>query len=202
DAIPIVGGAGIDGRLQDLQRSPEKIKLLIGEIKVLAERQFSRSVDDLINAVAVIVILLEFTLCLAECIPYDLGAFGLLVVNEAVGVSERFCHLSPSPSRIIELRSADFAHSARYVRFWFWNRLGQLAPCHRQVAECISQVACPVVDLTGLECLLLVIPFAPVLLQSGNADFLSARVKHTPWQRLADGVDAVELRGHGHDLRV
>src|SRR5690606_27242554 len=146
DAIPIVGGAGIDGRLQDLQRSPEKIKLLIGEIKVLAERQFSRSVDDLINAVAVIVILLEFTLCLAECIPYDLGAFGFLVVNEAVRMGKRFCHLSPSPSRIIELRSANVAQSARYVRFWLWNGLGYLAPSHRQVSECIGQVAGPVVD--------------------------------------------------------
>src|SRR5690606_1945429 len=148
-------------------------------------------VDDLINAVAVIVILLEFTLCLAECIPYDLGAFGFLVVNEAVRMGKRFCHLSPSPSRIIELRSANVAHSACYVRFWFWNRLGKLTPSHRQVSECISQVAGPVVDLTGLECLLLVVPFASVLLQSGNAYLFAPLMKHTPWQRLADGVDAV-----------
>ena len=57
-------------------------------------------------------------------------------------------------------------------------------------------------DFTGLERLLVVVPLSPILLQRGNALLLAAWMKHRPRQRLTGRVDAIQLAGERHYLRM
>jgi hypothetical protein len=81
------------------------------------------------------------------------------------------------------------------------NHLDHVAPCQRQIPEGVSQMARPVVDVSGLECLLLVVPFAAVLLQRCKPLILTARMENRLLERQSSCVDAIQKGCHRHKLR-